>query len=349
MSAQQALAVIYFGEHLEKVARIIPTPGENQVLVKVTVAGLNPSDQKARDYDIFQWSHRLPAVIGSDVVGSVVAAGPGSHHGDLPPGTRVMTESNLHGTNDETALQEYVVADVPFTARVPDNLSDADAAVFPTNGVTAAVALFDESGLKIPFPSTPASASFDYKSQTLLIMGGGNVSKLATQFAKVAGIGTIIVIAGSYHAVELRAYGATHVIDRKLSDEEIFSKVREIVGDDLIYAFDAVGAPNTVNLAVSLLSDSKKGSLAKVLPTPPDAAIAQKKSNGFDDLMVFGSSHAHPEVGALFWKALPTWIEKGLVKPLRYAVVQGLDVDKVNLILNDMRDDKNKSRWHVRI
>ena len=82
-------------EPLVTAERPIPTPGENQIQVKVTVGGLNPHDEKARDTGRFI-AGKLPGVLGNDVAGVVTALGSGvtsrrvgDHivgHGSFAPG-----------------------------------------------------------------------------------------------------------------------------------------------------------------------------------------------------------------------------------------------------------------------
>lgn len=132
------------------------------------------------------------------------------------------------------SLQEYTIINGLYTAVVPAGISDEEAALYPINAVTAAMALFSTAGLGLPFPGTPESDSFDYASQKLVIIGGGtSTGKLAIQFARLAGIGTIIITASPSSAVLLKSFGATHVIARQ--DPDIEEQVRRIVGDELLY------------------------------------------------------------------------------------------------------------------
>lgn len=130
---------------------------------------MNPLDQKLRDYNLLNVGANLPIVLGGDIVGIVVKSG--TNTSEFPIGTHVFSRCADIG---DGSLQEYSLVDARYTARVPEAMSDEDAAVFPINGVTAAVSLFEPSrGLGIPFPGTAESKTFDYKSQTLVVVGGG--------------------------------------------------------------------------------------------------------------------------------------------------------------------------------
>ena len=206
--------------------------------------------------------------------------------------------------------------------------------------------LFTSQGCDFPFPGTPESKSFDYASQKVAIIGGGtNTGKLAIQLAKLAGIGTIITTASLSGAEELKSYGATHVISRQASDIE--KQVRDIVGDELLYVYDTFNADAT--LALSLLSNSKKGTLVQLVGYGADESLIAQKKAGVNVKRVVGFSHGVPEFGEMLWKQLPGLLESGKLKPANYKIIEGLDVDKVNAALDEYRDGKGGDRYHVRI
>ncbi|KAG0650020.1 NAD-dependent alcohol dehydrogenase [Hyphodiscus hymeniophilus] len=223
-------------------------------------------------------------------------------------------------------------------------IADTEAALYPINTLTSAIALFTNQGLGIPFPGTPESKSFDYASTKLAIIGGGsNTGKLAIQLARIAGVGTIITTASLTSAEELKSLGATHIIARQATDIE--QHVRAIVGDDLLYIYETIN--EDLKLGVSLLSNSKKGTIAHLVgPGPSESLTAQKK---FEAKRIAGFSHAIPEFGQMIWKQLPIWLKNGDIKPTSYRIIEGLDVDKVNAALDEYRDGKGGARYHVRV
>jgi NADPH:quinone reductase-like Zn-dependent oxidoreductase len=54
----------------------VPSPGPGELLVRVRAAGVNPGDWKLREGGYGDTA--LPAVLGREVAGTVVAAGPGA-------------------------------------------------------------------------------------------------------------------------------------------------------------------------------------------------------------------------------------------------------------------------------
>jgi NADPH:quinone reductase-like Zn-dependent oxidoreductase len=78
------------------------------------------------------------------------------------------------------AFAEYVVANAELCVRVPDGLSDEDAASPPAGIATAGAGLFQKLGMK--FPGDPEGG----KGESVLIYGGTSAtSTLAIQMAKL--------------------------------------------------------------------------------------------------------------------------------------------------------------------
>jgi len=315
--------------------------------LKVTVVGLNPYDHRVRDWGLYV-DGMLPVVLGNDIAGIIEKCGPGVT--DLKRGDKIFGQTNyLKRTSDQAGLQEYAILDAYTTAKIPPGLTHDDGASLVCNIVAPFWALFGRDGLALPFPFADSPKKFDYASQKIVIIGAGsNCGKYAVQSAALAGFGTIVAIAGKTNETELRLYGATHVVNRHASDVE--KEVREIVGDDLIYAFDAWNVDHT--LGVSLLSNSKKGTLACIVPgqVPVDKSKIGAKSAGYEDKFAQGQSHNQPELGVAFWKSLPGWMAEGKVKPTAYDTLQGLDVGKINDVLDAYRDGRHPARQiHVHL
>lgn len=285
---------------------------------------------------------RLPFILAGDFVGTVVNNGPNA---SFPIGAHVFAQGILFRPMNG-GLQQYGVVDGRYTALVPHGVTDIEAALYPINAVTAAMALFAPNGLGFPFPGTPEAANFDYAAQKVAIVGGGsNVGGLAIQFAKLAGIGAIITVASASKTHFLKNLGATHVVARQ--DSDIEKQVRDIVNDDLLYVFDAV-SKGDYTVGLSLLSNTKKGTFVQITHGNIDEGQLAKKKGGVDSKFVQGLSSAIPEFGQRFWQQFPKWLESGQVKPLQYKVIEGLDAAKVNAALDGYRDGSGE-RYHVRI
>lgn len=346
-SIQKAIVVTEIGKPVELITNHpVPQPGPNQVLLKINVAGLNPHDQKARDYGLFT-EGKLPAVLTNDAVGTVVALGPNVTKYQI--GDRVLSHP---GFSDppwaQNGLQEYAVADVGAGFKIPKGISDDEAATLPTNVIAPLVGLFDsERGLGIPAPWTEEANKFDYAGTTLLVLGGGSsCGKFGVQLAGLAGIGKVVVVGGPEE--ELKKYGATHVLDRHGDIGDVLNRIRDVVGDDLIYAFDAINPPATQILGLNALSSAKKGKMARLLPTGSvDESKVVGKKAGFELINVFGSTQMVPTLCYPFWERAPEFLTSGKMHPLDFVVKDGLTPGNVNEVLDRYRDGERVVKTHI--
>ncbi|EHL02191.1 GroES-like protein [Glarea lozoyensis ATCC 20868] len=342
--SQKALVLREIGTPLVPGDRPIPQPGQNHLLLKVLVAGLNPHDQRTRDAGLFVTS--FPFVPGSDIVGEVVGVGEGEHSEIFNIGDHVFGHTFVKDgdANDFNPLQQYALADARFVAKVADTgLSDDEASTIPVIVLAGFIALFSSSGLGLPPPFSAEAASFDFAATTLLVIGGGSNTGMATiELARLAGIKQIIVVAGIRNEAEIKTRGASHVIDRHAGD--VLGQIRAITGDDLIYAVDTVNPGQKQEVGVAALSNSKKGTLI-TLRRPDgdfDPDHIGTKSAGYERRLVLGVSTGHPELAMGFWKEVPAWLKDGKISSSKYKVVKGLDADVVNKVLDDYRDGKGE-------
>jgi NADPH:quinone reductase-like Zn-dependent oxidoreductase len=213
----------------------------------------------------------------------------------------------------------------------------------------AAFRPLQHNGLGIPAPWNEGAKSFDYKNTALLIIGGGsNCGKFAVQLANLANIGTIITVGGFDE--ELKGFGATHVLDRHGGEEVVLERIRKVVADDLLYVFDTINPPETLVLGMKALSSTKKGKLARLLPThPADKSTVIGKKAGFEVMDVYGSSQAEPNLAYPFWEQVREFLTNGKLKPLNFVVKNGLTADNVNTALNGYRDGARVTKTHIHL
>ncbi|CAG9952971.1 unnamed protein product [Clonostachys rosea f. rosea IK726] len=346
VQTQKALVVTELGKPVVLVTDWpIPEPKEKQIQVKIAVAGINPHDLKARDTGLIV-ANNLPAILTHDVVGVVTKVGPDV--ANVAIGDRVMIQSIFMDDKwSQHGLQEYSLADVGAFAKIPDVISNDEAATLPCNIIAPLIAIF--AVLQIPAPWTDEAKGFDYASATLLVVGGGSsCGKFGVQLAKLAGIGKIVVVGGNED--DLKGFGATHVIDRHGGYDTVLGKIKDVVGDDLVYAFDAVNPPEGQLLALNALSSHTKGALARLIPRQPvDESKVLGKKAGFEVRDTYGSSHGYPELAGSFWDRLPGYLVSGKIKPLGYVVKHGLTADNVNEVLDAYRDGKPVTKTNIHV
>lgn len=172
-----------------------PTPGADQVSVRVASAGVGPWDALIRENKSVV-NAPLPLILGSDLSGVVEAVGPGVTQ--FQPGDEIYGVTNPQFIG---AYAELALASANMIARKPASLSFQDAASAPVVAVTAWQMLFD-----------CAKAS---SGQSVLILGaGGNVGAYAVQLASQAGL-HVYATASADDAPYVQSLGATAVFDYK--------------------------------------------------------------------------------------------------------------------------------------
>jgi len=181
-----------------------PVPQSSEVLVRATHAALNPADvaQRAGNYPAPPGS---PADIpGLEVAGTVIACGEAVTA--WRAGDRVFGLVGGGGLSDTVAVHERHVA------RIPDDLTDREAAAVPEAFITAHDAVFTRAGLAL--------------GETLLVNGAsGGVGTAAVQLGVAAGAR---VLANSRsHREALTDMGAEPCV---LSEARGVDVVLELVG-----------------------------------------------------------------------------------------------------------------------
>ncbi len=186
----QAIVVEHLGE--EGTLREIPAPqpGLDDILVRITAAGVNPVDWKIRDAG----SKPLPFVLGQDFAGVVSATG--DRVKEYRQGERIFGIARNYGAYAQFTLVPQNSKTEPI-AHIPQDVGDADAAALPTAGLTALAAL---DMMKLG------------QGQTLVVNGAtGGVGSFAAQIAKSRGV-RVVGTAHSGHESEARALGVDEFV-----------------------------------------------------------------------------------------------------------------------------------------
>jgi NADPH2:quinone reductase len=220
-------------------------------------------------------------------------------------------------------LQQYAVLDADAIALTPTVFTDEAVATLPTNLITSYIALFAKEGFALPPPFTVEGKAFDYASQHVVILGGGtNVGRFAVQLAALAGVGTIITVAGTANEEALRKIGATHTLDRHVGVDELAAKIHSIVGE-VEHIYDCANTDFTVACALfSPSSSDKKTKLRTLLPLD---AFPRSDYPGCDAEMLDARNDQLQPYQKTFWASVTKWLEEGRVLPTEFRVVDGLD------------------------
>jgi NADPH:quinone reductase-like Zn-dependent oxidoreductase len=177
-----------------------PELREDEVLVQVHAAGVNPLDAKIRNGEFkLILPYRPPFVLGHDVAGVVVRVGPRVRQ--FKSGDQVYARPDDFRIG---AFAEHIAVKEESLALKPKGLTMEEAASIPLVGLTAWQALIEKADLK--------------KGQKVFIQAGsGGVGTFAIQLAKH--LGASVATTTSTSNVELvKRLGANIVIDYKAQD-----------------------------------------------------------------------------------------------------------------------------------
>ncbi|MBV5285778.1 MAG: zinc-dependent alcohol dehydrogenase family protein [Methyloversatilis discipulorum] len=199
-----------------------PQPAPGQVLVKIAASGVNPLDTKIRAGKAAHARHPLPAVLGMDMAGTVLAVGEGVTR--FRPGDAVFGMTGGVGGVPGT-LAEYQAVDADLLALKPAALSMADAAALPLVFITAWEGLVDRARVK--------------RGDRVLIHGGaGGVGHVAVQIAVSRGARVYATV--SARDVEAtRRLGVVPIDYRRIAVADYVGAHTAGEGFDVVY--DTVG------------------------------------------------------------------------------------------------------------
>jgi alcohol dehydrogenase len=235
-----------------------PEPREDEVLVRIHAAGVNPVDSKIRNGEFKSFvRYRLPFILGHDVAGVVVRVG--SRVRRFKPDDEVYAAGGQPGAFAELiAMKEDDVAMKPAAATM------AEAASIPLVGLTAWQVLIERAKLK------PGQ-------KVLIHAGSGGVGTFAIQLAKHAGA-TVATTMSTDNVDLVRRLGADVVIDYK--KEDFANVLRDY--DVVLNSLDKV----TLEKSLRVL---KPGGQLISISGPPDAAFARSIGASWVSRMVMGA------------------------------------------------------------
>jgi len=230
---------------LQDVSR--PAPGQDDVLVRVHAAGLNPVDFKTRDgmLKVVQ-RYDLPVVMGNELAGTVESCGKGVTA--FKPGDRVFARVPKDRMG---AFAEYAAVPADHLAPLPASIDFETAAGIPLAGLTALQALRDELRLQ------PGSRVF-------IPGGAGGVGTFAIQIAKWLGA-EVTTTASPRGRALVERLGADVVID--YTTQRFEDAVRDMDG-----VFDLIGG-DTLDKAFGVV---KPGGMVVSVAGMPEPVTARK-------------------------------------------------------------------------
>lgn len=222
-----------------------PTPGDNEILVKVSAVSLNYRDRLLIDQGLGFNAQAKPFVPGSDAAGVVAATGSAVTRfnvGDrvistfIPGwiegrgfGTARVPNTRILGGSLPGVLSEYVVLDQDWAVKAPASLNDVEASTLPCAGLTAWTALVERGQI--------------HAGQTVVVQGTGGVALFGIRIATAHGAEVIVVSGDDDKLARAKVLGATHGINRK--KEDWVEAVYRLTGDrGADHILEIVGGPH---------------------------------------------------------------------------------------------------------
>jgi putative PIG3 family NAD(P)H quinone oxidoreductase len=226
-------------EVLVAVQRPVPTPGPEEVLIRVAAAGVNRPDVLQR-MGGYPPPPGTTSILGLEVAGEVVAVG-----ADVQP---ELVGQPMCALIAGGGYAEYAVAPLGQCLPVPNALTMVEAAAMPETLFTVWTNLFERG--------------YASEGDVALVHGGtSGIGTMAISLCNLFGV-TVIVTAGSDDKVAACiAHGADHAINYKT--EDFVARIKELTGGRGVnVVLDMVGGDYVARNMKCLADDGRHVSIA---------------------------------------------------------------------------------------
>jgi alcohol dehydrogenase/propanol-preferring alcohol dehydrogenase len=274
MRKMKAVEVRQAGGPLQLVERDVPEPGTGHVLIRVQACGICHSDVLTKE-GLWPGLH-YPRVPGHEIAGIIDAVGAGvtewtpgqrvgvgwhgGHCGHCEPCRRgdfiVCQRALVPGISYDGGYAEFMVAPVEALARIPDDLSDVEAAPLLCAGITTFNALRN-SGAR--------------PGDVVAILGVGGLGHLGVQFASKMGFRTVAIARGKSKEPLSAKLGARHYIDS--SAQNVAEALGALGGAKVMLA--TVTSGKAMSAAVGGLAIDGKLIMVGVSDEPVEVPVTQ--------------------------------------------------------------------------
>ncbi|KAH6719663.1 hypothetical protein BKA61DRAFT_667584 [Leptodontidium sp. MPI-SDFR-AT-0119] len=298
-------------------------------MVGVLAAGFHPIDQKRRD-SIDPRQER--SVLGNDIAGRVLqnVDRPRSSNPLLQGATRIFGQSRK--SFDSGSLQEVALLDLDYAARIPDCITDNEAATLPSLAFAAYYYLFHHTTLAFDPPCACDSHQTPQTPQT------------QKMFASMANIQAIIAVGKIQSFEAMKAFGATHLLDvESLKTTDDIQAARSGIhtiaqGSSLCRIIDTTNWD--VTLAASLFNTNTHGKIIGPFARYIDYSKVNRSHNTPRCVItcaLYIDAHETGSFGHKFWENLPKWLDSRNITPSKCEILPGgLNAEMVNEKLDTM-------------
>uniref|UniRef100_A0A0D6R2X6 Enoyl reductase (ER) domain-containing protein n=1 Tax=Araucaria cunninghamii TaxID=56994 RepID=A0A0D6R2X6_ARACU len=187
---------------LQHVEIPIPTPKEDELLIKLEAVSLNPWDTRSQEGKFRPlYPSRFPCIPGTDIAGEIVEVGPNVKN--LQAGDKIVSFLSM---DNGGGLSEYAIAPANFTVKRPEEVSAEEGACLPQAALTALQAVRDHAGIQLNEGGK--------QTNLLLTAASGGVGHYAVQIAKLGGA-HVTATCGTRNINLVMDLGADEVLDYK--------------------------------------------------------------------------------------------------------------------------------------
>ncbi|KAI5463786.1 hypothetical protein BGZ63DRAFT_403061 [Mariannaea sp. PMI_226] len=337
---------VYYPLQIKEVPK--PTPGSNEVLVRLEAASLNHRD-------LFMRRHLYPAIsftnpLLADGYGTVIALGPGVKRTDLlnapviltpmrgwvsdpaaPEDSRKFAVTGGSKLTEVGTAQDFIAVHEDEVERAPDHLTPAEGAALPLVGLTGWRAFVTKSNAAFP-------------GANILLTGiGGGVALQVLQFAVGFGCNVFVTSGDQAKIARAKELGARGGVSYRNEGWE--KELRELLPADRPYldaVIDGAGG-NIVGKTIRLLKAGGVISQYGMTVSPKmdwlmQAVLANVELKG----STMGSRKEFRDMVA--------FVKEKKIRPVVSRVVKGLDnITEIDGLFNDMDQGKQFGKLVIEI
>jgi NADPH:quinone reductase-like Zn-dependent oxidoreductase len=250
----RAIALDRFGgpETLKVQTVPAPEPDADEILIHVECAGVgawDPFEREGGFVEVLGVTPKFPYVLGTDGAGTVAAVG--KQVKELKEGDRVYAASL--GNPKGGFYAQYAVVKAENASLIPGALKMDQAAVLPSDGLTALKGLEDVLRLQ--------------SDETVMIFGAsGGIGHLAVQLAKRLGARVFAVASGEDGVNFVKSLGADAAVDGH--SDKVLDVAREFAPDGIDTALVTAGGEATDRALSAIRPDGRIAYPNGVRPAP---------------------------------------------------------------------------------
>lgn len=270
----RAVALDQFGgpEALKIQNLPIPQIDAHEVLIRVEAAGIgawDPYEREGRFVEIMGTKPAFPYVLGTDGAGTIEAVGTDVKH--FKEGDRVYAGELANPKGGFYA--QYVAVKADNVSLIPGNLTIEQAAVLPTDGLTALTGLEKVLGLK--------------SGESLMVFGAsGGVGHLALQLAKRLGARVFAIASGDDGVQFVKKLGADSAVDGR--SDEVLEAARKFAPNGMDAALVTAGGEQTDEALLAIRQGGRIAYPHGVMPEPaaPDGVSIEAYDGEFSRALI---------------------------------------------------------------